>query len=114
LILDGTEYGVVTKMTYARLVDVKFKPGMREKGLSIIADVAKDAREGFEGMLILFPTGDQDSATYVTLWDSERSMNTSWSRINPKATEALKAVLAEPAIMRSNEVREAQKISIPA
>jgi hypothetical protein len=34
--------------------------------------------------------------------------------INPKATEALKGVMAEPAIMRSNEVRETQKISIPA
>lgn len=101
-------------MTHARLVDVKFKPGKRDEGLSIIADVAKSVREGFEGMLILLPTDDQDKATYVTLWDSEDSMNSSWSKINPRATEALKNVLAGPTVMRTNEVREVQRITIPA
>jgi heme-degrading monooxygenase HmoA len=101
-------------MTYARLVDVKFKPGKGEQGMSIIADVSKDARDGFEGMLILLSTDDPDKVTYVTLWDSEETLNSSWNQINPKATEALKNHLAEPTVMRTNKVREVQRISIPA
>jgi len=104
----------VNKMTHARLVDVKFKPGKRDEGMSIIADVAKNVREGFEGMLVLLPDDDPNKATYVTLWDSEESMNDSWKKINPKATEALKNVLAEPTVMRTNEVREVEKITLPA
>lgn len=101
-------------MTHARLVDVKFKPGKRDEGMSIIADVAKNVREGFEGMLVLLPTDDRDRATYVTLWDSEESMSSSWKKINPRATEALKNVLAEPTVMRTNEVREVERITLPA
>ena len=107
------KFTTVIKMVYARVADVKFKPGMREQGLSIIADIGKDAREGFGGMLILLPTNDEDMATYVTLWDSEEAMNSSWAKISPRATEALKGMLAEPVLMRSTKVREAQKIAIP-
>lgn len=99
-------------MTYARLMGLKFKPGKREEGLSIVADVAKDVREGFEGMLVLLPTDDTDKVAYVTPWDSESAMSGSWEKIDPKATGALKGVLAEPTVMRTNEVLAMQIISI--
>lgn len=101
-------------MTFARLVDVKFKPGKREEGLSVIADIGKDVRQGFEGMLILLPTNDPDTATYVTLWDSEETMNGSWNQLSPKVTEALGSLLAEKPEMRTNKVREIQRLKIPA
>ena len=56
-------FTTVTNMTHARIADVKFKPGMREQGLNIIADIGKDTREGFGGMLILLPTNDEDMQT---------------------------------------------------
>jgi heme-degrading monooxygenase HmoA len=101
-------------MTFARVVDVKFKPGMREEALNVIADISKDVRSGFEGMLVLIPTNDPDSATYVTLWDSEDAMNDSWKEINPRATEALKNMLVGETVMRTNEVRLVQRLTIPA
>ncbi len=82
--------------------------------MDIIADFSKDAREGFEGMLILFPTNDPDRATYVTLWDSEETMSGSWKQINPRANEALKDLLAEQPEMRANKVRDIQRLTIPA
>jgi heme-degrading monooxygenase HmoA len=114
LIPDQTNVQEVTNMTFARLVNVKFRPGKREEGVSVIADFSKDVREGFEGMLILFPTDDPDKATYITLWDSEETMNGSWKEISPRVTEALKDLLAEQPEMRSNKVREMQRLAIPA
>ncbi|MDW5562062.1 MAG: antibiotic biosynthesis monooxygenase [Methanomassiliicoccus sp.] len=103
----------VKKMVYARVVDVRFNPGKREEGLDIIANVSREVRDGFEGMLVLLSTDDEDKATYVTLWDSEDAMTGSWMKINPKATQALEGLLAEPVSMRSNEVQKIQRISIP-
>lgn len=99
-------------MTYARIVDVKFKPGMRDEGMSIIADIGKEVRDGFEGMLILLPTDEPDKVTFVSLWDSENAMSDSWERINPKAERALKDLMDGKPSMRTNQVREVQKISL--
>jgi len=101
-------------MTFARLVDVRFNPGKREEGMEIIADISEDVREGFEGMLILFPTGDPDKVTYVTLWESEKAMSDSWRKISPRATEALKGLMAGPPEMRGNQVRAVQRLTVPA
>lgn len=101
-------------MTYARLVDLRFRPGKREEGMNTISDIRRDVMEGFEGMLILLATGDQDRVTYVTFWESEHTMNGSWEQIAPRATEELKDLLAEPAIMRTTSVGEMEKITVPA
>ncbi len=101
-------------MTFSRLVDVKFKSGRRDEGINKIGDFNKGVREGFEGMLFLFPMNDPDKATYVTLWNSEEAMNDSWNQINSRLMESLGELLEGPPEMRSNEVREIQRLTIPA
>lgn len=93
-------------MSYARLLTIKIRPGRKEEAIEIIDDFGKQPAEGFEGMLVLLPTDDPDRVTFITLWDSERSMLNSQRDVVPKAVELLGDLVIGKAEIRNHQVRE--------
>jgi quinol monooxygenase YgiN len=100
-------------MSYARLVTAKFKPGMREEAIKIIDGGPKEAEKGFSGILTLLHEDDPDSATIISMWDSEDSLNASEQSIFRdlmKATEDLREGLPD---VKNAKVREMRDQLIP-
>lgn len=72
----------------------------------MIDDFVKQPAEGFEGMLTLLPTDDPDRVTFITQWDSERSMLDSQRDVVPRASELLGDLVIGKAEIHNHEVRE--------
>lgn len=116
MIRDRTNKLVVMDTTFTRLVEVKFKPGMREEGIKIIDSFPKERSKGFEGILALYPMDDSNSATVITLWRTEEDLMASQQDIFQAVTKATEGVRDGPPEVKNFKVRDmrAQVITVPA
>lgn len=98
------------------MVTTKFKPGMREEGIRIINEAPKQEARGFTGILALLHDDDPDSATIISFWDSEDSLNASGKGIFQdvmKATENVRIGTPEIRNAKLSEMR-GQLVSVRA
>lgn len=104
-------------MTYARTVDVRFKPGKRDQAIDIVNQVGPGVEntKGYEGMLILTPTDDSENVHFVVLWDSEETMLDSEKGVMRRVMDATRDLMdGEPEIthyMVSNKLVQKQMTS---
>ena len=103
-------------MAYARLVNMKFKPGTRDEAIKIIDDAPKQQVKGFKGILTLLPMDDSDSATIISVWDSEDSLMASQEGIFQDVMKATEHLREGPMVTKNVKLREmrGQLMLIPA
>lgn len=116
MILRRANVQAVIDVAYARLLNTKFKPGKRDEALEIIDDAPKERVEGFKGILALLSVDDPDSATIISVWDSEDTLNASQKGIFQDIMKATENLRDGPMEMKNVMVREmrGQLILIPA
>jgi quinol monooxygenase YgiN len=100
-------------MSYARVVTAKFKPGKREEALRIIDGGPKEREEGFSGILALIHEDDPDSATIISLWDSEDTLNASEQGIFRNLMKATEEMRVGPPEVKNAQIREMRAQLIP-
>jgi len=109
---------VVTNLSYARIVDAKFKPGTKEEAIGIVNRTGPGVENpaGYEGMLILTPTDDSDRVLFISLWDTEKTMMDSEKGVVVKVMDATKDLLEGKPEFKHYNVHDllVQKKSIPA
>ena len=81
-------------LTYARIVDAKFKPGTRDEAIEIVnkKGPAVENPDGYEGLLILTPTDDPNRVLFISLWDSEETMMDSEKGVVRRVMEATRSI----------------------
>ncbi len=116
MILCRAHVNAVVKVAYARLLNTKFKSGKREEALKIVDDAPKEDVEGFKGILALLSVDDPNSATIISVWDSEAALNASQKGIFQDIMKATEHLRDGPPEMKNVKVREmrGQLILIPA
>jgi quinol monooxygenase YgiN len=93
-------------MAFARLVNTKFKPGKRDEAIRIIDDAPKEEVDGFKGILALLSIDDPNSATLISVWDSEESLNASQKSIFQDIMAATENLREGPLDVKNLKVRE--------
>jgi heme-degrading monooxygenase HmoA len=116
LISDQANTPLVVNVAFARMLSTKFKPGKREEAIKIIDDSPKEEVEGFKGILALLPVDDPNSATIISIWDSEDTLIASQEGIFQEIMKATEDLRDGPPDVKNAKVRDmrAQLISIPA
>jgi quinol monooxygenase YgiN len=103
----------VVDVAYARLINQKFKPGKREEAIKIIDDVPKERVKGFQGILALLSVDDPDSATLISVWDSEDTLMASQKGIFQDIMNATADLREGPPEMKNVKVRDMRGQLIP-
>ena len=93
-------------MTYARMINQKFKPGKREEALKIIDRAQKEDVKGFKGIIALLHEDDPDSATVISLWDSEDTLRSSAEGIFHDLMDETEGLRAGPPEIINGKIRE--------
>jgi quinol monooxygenase YgiN len=93
-------------MAFARMVNTKFKPGTRDEAIKIIDASPKEKVKGFQGILALLPMDDPNSATLISVWDSEESLNASQKGIFQDIMNATEDLRDGPMEVKNEKVRE--------
>lgn len=95
-------------MAYARLAAVKFKPGKREEGLSMIKEFKEEAErtEGFLDLLYLLSEDEPDVARLISVWDSEETMRSSENGVFKSAMKATEDLRDGPYDVKNHRVSD--------
>jgi heme-degrading monooxygenase HmoA len=95
------------------MVTTKFKPGMREEALKVIDEGPKEKVRGFSGILALLHEDDPDSATILSVWDSEETLNASEQGIFRDLMKATEEYRVGELDMKNAKVREMRGQLVP-
>jgi heme-degrading monooxygenase HmoA len=95
------------------MVSTKFKAGKRDEAIRIIDGFPKEDVKGFEGILTLLPVDDPNSATIISVWDSEDSLNASQKSIFQDIMKATENLRDGPLDVRNTKVRDMRGQLIP-
>jgi quinol monooxygenase YgiN len=101
----------VKKILFSRMSDWKFKAGQREKAIAELdKDISNQARqsEGYRGSMILLSTEDSDSATIITLWADEKTLQDSSKAVFTDAIKTIEQYTVNPPKIRNFKLSEAE------
>jgi hypothetical protein len=91
---------------YARVSNIRFKPGKREEGIKVLEWYLRKGAAGSTGHLVLLSVEDPDEATYITMWSSEETMISSLRIDLGHVTRSLADLIDEPAERRHHKIHD--------
>lgn len=95
------------------MITTRFKPGTREEAIRIIDKAPKEEVRGFAGIIALLHEDDPDSATVISMWDSEDALNASEKGVFQDVMRATEGLRVETTITKSARVREMREQLVP-